>query len=230
LWVRVERRVAEPMVDLQTFTRQGMASTNAATMLVGFSLTAFFVLMTAFVQVPERAGYGFAASPEDAGRFFIPCSLAMIVCGPFAGSLGSRLGHALILRIGLATSSFALLLLAFAHDEFVLVLAWMGVLGIGIASALSAIGSLVIEHSHASETGVVSGGNMITRTIGAAFGAQVAAVVISAHTPVGSLVPGEAGFTVAFSLAAGAAALALVPAGLLGGRRLSLRRLALNPA
>jgi MFS family permease len=103
--------------------------------------------MPAFVQVPERAGYGFAASAQGAGPFFIPCSLAMIVWGPLAGSLGSRLGHASILRIGLATSSLAFVSLAFAHGTPALVLAWMGVLGIGIASALSAIGSLVIEHS-----------------------------------------------------------------------------------
>ncbi len=45
------RRVPEPLVDLATFSRPGMAWTNAATVLVGFSLTAFFVLAPAFVQV-----------------------------------------------------------------------------------------------------------------------------------------------------------------------------------
>jgi MFS family permease len=125
----------------------------------------------------------------------------------------------------------ALLLLAFAHDSSALVLVWMGALGVGIASALSAIGSLVIENSRASETGVVSGVNLITRTIGAAIGAQVAAAVISAHTTAGSLVPSEPGFTVAFALAGGAAGVALVPTLLLGDRRLRFRRrLALNPA
>jgi len=67
VWVAVERRVAEPMVDLRTFARRGMASTNAATLLVGFSLTAFFVLMPAFVQVGGPAGYGFGASAVVAG-------------------------------------------------------------------------------------------------------------------------------------------------------------------
>jgi hypothetical protein len=71
---------------------------------------------------------------------------------------------------------------------------------------------------------------MISRTIGAAIGAQLAAVVISAHTAAGSLVPDERGFTFAFALAAGAAGLALVPAALLGGRRRGRLRLALNPA
>jgi MFS family permease len=218
-WLAVERRVAEPMVDLNTFGRRSMASTNAATLLVGFSLTAFFVLAPAFVQVPERVGYGFGASAVQAGLFFIPCSLAMIVCGPFAGSLGGRIGHAVALRIGLMTASAALVGLAFLHDATAPVLLWMAFLGIGIAFALSAIGSLVIENSEPSETGVASGVNMITRTIGAAIGAQVAAALISAHTAAGSLIPDEAGFTVAFAAAAAAAGLALVPAAGLGRRR-----------
>jgi MFS family permease len=211
-----------------------MASTNAATMLVGFSLTAFFVLMPAFVQVPSgAAGFGFGASQVEAGLFFIPSSLAMIVCGTVAGALGTRYGHAWALKIGLGASSLALVLLAFLHDDRVPALAWMALLGIGIAFALAAIGTLVIEHSAASETGVASGGNMIMRTIGAAVGAQVVAAVISAHTSAGSLVPSESGFTIAFALAAGAAGLASVPAAGLGRRgRGGLRagRAALSPA
>ena len=232
VWVRVERRALEPLVDLRTFAQRGMASTNAATLLVGFSLTAFFVLMPAFVQVPSGAGFGFGASPVEAGLFFIPSSLAMIVCGPLAGALGTRYGHALALRIGLGASSVALMLLAFAHEDRWPALAWMGLLGVGIAFALAASGSLVLEHSAASETGVASGVNLIMRTIGAAVGAQVAAAVISAHTSAGALVPAESGFTIAFALAAGAAALALVPAAGLGRRRRGsrARRPALSPA
>jgi MFS family permease len=232
VWIRVERRVPEPLVDLRTFSQRGMASTNAATMLVGFSLTAFFVLMPAFVQVPSAAGYGFGASAVEAGLFFIPTSLAMIVCGPLAGALGTRHGHAFALRLGLVASSSAFVLLASVHASRWLALAWMGLLGVGIAFALAASGSLVIEHSAASETGVASGVNLIMRTIGAAVGAQVAAAVISAHTAVGALVPGESGFTIAFALAAGAAGLALVPAAGLGRRRRGLRprRPALSPA
>ena len=106
----------------------------------------------------------------------------------------------------------------------------MGLLGVGIAFALASIGSLVIEYSRASETGVASGVNMIMRTVGASVGAQLAAAVISAHTPAGSLMPDEAGFTIAFAMAAGAATLALVPALALGGRRRPRLRPALSPA
>ena len=114
-WMRIERRVPEPLVDLRDARRRAMALTNAATVLVGFSLTAFFVLMPAFVQVPT---YGFGASLTEAGLYFIPTAVAMIVCGPAAGWLGTRLGHAVALRIGLAASARSRsLLLAFAHAD-----------------------------------------------------------------------------------------------------------------
>ena len=205
----------------------GMAWTNAATVLVGFSLTSFFVLAPAFVQVDS---YGFGASVTQAGLYFLPSAIAMIVCGPAAGWLGTRFGHAVALRIGLAASSVAFGLLAFAHSSSGLALVWMGLLGVGIAFALAAIGTLVIENSAASETGVASGVNMIMRTIGAAVGAQIAAAVISAHTPVGALVPDESGFTIAFALAAGAAGLALIPAFAVGRRRRPRLRPAFSPA
>lgn len=227
LWVAVERRVPEPLVDLRTLAKPAMALTNSATMLVGFSLTAFFVLMPAFVQV---GSYGYGASLTEAGLYFIPSAVAMIVAGPVAGALGTRVGHAVALRIGLAASACAFSLLAFAHASPVLALVWMGLLGTGIAFALAAIGALVIESSSASETGVASGVNLIMRTIGAAVGAQVAAVVISAATPVGALVPHEAGFTIAFALAGAASLLALVPALALGRRRRARLRPALSPA
>jgi EmrB/QacA subfamily drug resistance transporter len=227
-WIAIERRVPEPLVDLRTLANPAMALTNAATVLVGFSLTAFFVLMPAFVQVPT---FGYDASLPQAGLYFIPSAVAMIVCGPAAGWLGTRFGHAVALRIGLAASAAAFLLLAFAHDDPALALVWMGLLGVGIAFALAAIGTLVIENSHASETGVASGVNLIMRTVGAAVGAQVAAAVISAATPAGALLPHESGFTTSFALAGLAVTLALIPAFALGGRSRRLRlRPALSPA
>jgi EmrB/QacA subfamily drug resistance transporter len=237
-WVRIEQSVPEPMIDVAMLRRRGMALTNLITFLVAFGMFSAFILLPNFVQIPRglpdeigaALDFGFGASPVAVGLFFVPSSIAMVIAGPLAGSLGQRFGPELPLRVGVALIALALGLFAVAHDQRWMIYVWMTFLGIGIACSFAALGSLVIANSRASETGVASGVNLITRTIGAAIGAQVAAAVISAHTPAGSLVPDEAGFTIAFALAGGAAALALVPTALLGGRRMRLRRLALNPA
>ena len=52
-------------MDLQTLLRPGMAATNASTILIGFSMTAFFVLVPGFLQSPTSSGFG--AQPDRGG-------------------------------------------------------------------------------------------------------------------------------------------------------------------
>jgi EmrB/QacA subfamily drug resistance transporter len=217
-WVRVERRTAEPMVDLRTFSRRGMAATNASTLLVGFAVTGLFVLLPAFIQADE-AGYGFGASLTETGLFFIPCALAMVVAGPVAGTLGARHGRPIVLWAGLAVAASGFALIGFAHDTPWTMYAWLGVVGTGLGTALTALGALVLDHCAPHETGVASGMNTIMRTIGGAIGAQVVVAILAANTLAGAPLPDEQGFTVAFLVAAAAALLALIPASLLRGTR-----------
>jgi MFS family permease len=63
MWLVVERRARHPLVDLPMLVRPGMAGTNAVTTLVGFSLTAFFVLVPGFLQAPKARATGSAPPP-----------------------------------------------------------------------------------------------------------------------------------------------------------------------
>ena len=226
LWVRIEQRVPEPLVDLRTFARREMAATNVTTLLMGFSMFATFILLPNFVQMPlgipaelaDEIEYGFSATPVEVGLFFIPSSIAMMVAGPFAGALGTRIGNERTLRIGIGFLVLALVLLATWHDEPWTIYAWMVFMGVGLAFSFASLGTLVIQYSRPGETGVASGMNTIMRTIGAALGSQVAAAIISANTLPGTEIPVERGFTVAFALSAAGALVALLPTFLLGRR------------
>ena len=229
LWAVIERRVREPMVDLGMLARPKMAATNAITFLVGFAMFSAFISLPNFVQVPaglpagiaERAGYGFGASPIESGLFFVPSSLAMIFAGPIAGSLGSRLGAAVPLRIGLLAAGSGLGLFVLAHDEPWHIYTSMALLGVGIGFSLAAVGKLAVDNARSRETGVASAINTIMRTAGAALGAQVAATIISANLIPGTAVPAETGFTVAFTIGTITVLAALVPTFVLtrGARR-----------
>ena len=215
LWIRVERRVPDPLIDLRTLARRGMAATNGSTALLGFAMTGFFVAVPAFLQSAQ----GFSASPIHAGLLLLPLSLAMIVAGPVGGALLSKLGTLPVLRGGLALMATGLALTAAEHGEQALVSVWFALMGVGAAFALAAIGALVIEHSKASETGVAGGMNSIMRTVGGAFGGQIAATVMT-----------SSGFTPAIAITAAAAVAALAPTLLLGLRPAARARLALANA
>ena len=226
VWVRIEQRVPEPLVDLKTFGRREMAATNLTTLIMGFSMFSTFILLPNFVQVPlglppeiaDRLRYGFGASPVEVGLFFLPSSVAMMIAGPLAGALGQRRGRLLPLRIGLAFLVLALGLLATLHDASWTIYVWMVFMGTGLAFCFATLGTLVIDYSRPGETGIASGMNTIMRTIGASLGAQVAAAIISANTLAGTEIPLERGFTIAFTLSAVGALVAFLPTLLLSRR------------
>jgi MFS family permease len=224
--VAIERRVAAPFVDLRMFAHPGMAATNLATVLIGYTMFSAFILVPSLVQVPGvppdglagGAETGFGASAIQTGLFFLPLSLAMIVAGPLSGVAADRFGRVLPLRAGLALTALGAGLFTVLRGEQWMVYAWMAVMGIGIALAMAAIASLVIDNSGPQETGVASGINAIMRMVGAALGSQVAAAVLSANTVEGTAIVTPAGYTIAFAAGAAGAALAVVPTWLLGGR------------
>jgi EmrB/QacA subfamily drug resistance transporter len=219
VWVGIEKRVPEPLVDLKTFARREMAATNLTTLVMGFSMFSTFILLPNFVQVPlglppdiaDELDYGFGASPVEVGLFFIPSSIAMMIAGPLAGALGQRYGRLLPLRIGLGSLVTSLVLLASLHEQSWTIYVWMVFMGVGLAFCFATLGTLVIDYSPPGETGVASGMNTIMRTIGASLGAQVAAAIISANTLAGTEIPLERGFTIAFTLSAVGALVAFAP-------------------
>jgi MFS family permease len=226
LWVRIEKRVPEPLVDLKTFARREMAATNLTTLIMGFAMFSTFILLPNFVQIPsglppdiaDQLDYGFGASPVQVGLYFIPSSVAMIIAGPLAGALGQRYGRIVPLRLGLGSLVLAVLLFATVHDDPWNIYVWMVFMGVGLAFCFATLGVLVIDYSEPGETGVASGMNTIMRTIGASLGAQVSAAIISANTLPGTEIPLERGFTLAFTLSAIGAALAFLPTLLLTRR------------
>jgi MFS family permease len=170
--------------------------------VLGFSMTAFFVLVPGFVQAE---GFGFGLSPTNAGLLLLPFSLAMIAAGPAAGALGTKRGRVVPLRIGLALGAASLAGLAALHANQASFVVWLPIMGVGMAFALAAIGALVIDYCRPEETGVASGMNTIMRASGAAIGAQLAAAIVSAHPGTGD------GYTIAFAMASIGLVVALAP-------------------
>ena len=79
-------------------------------------------------------------------------------------------------------------------------------LGVGIGLAFASLANLIVE-AVAGADGVATGMNTVMRTLGGSVGGQVVASIIAGTVLVG-MIPTEQGFTVAFSVAAVACALA----------------------
>jgi EmrB/QacA subfamily drug resistance transporter len=205
LWVLVERRSAEPMVDLKMLAHRPVLLTNVATMISGFALFSCFVLVPTFVQTDASNGYGFGATATQAGLFLLPSSVAMLFAGPLAGVLGRRFGSKWPLAGGLVVVSLAALIFAVAHDEEWHVLVASALLGLGVGAAFAAMAGLIADNVDPLEMGVASGMNTVVRVIGGVVGGQVGAALLTAQTIGSSGVPAESAYTTTFLLSCGAA-------------------------
>jgi EmrB/QacA subfamily drug resistance transporter len=218
-WVWFEQRTREPLVDIGLLRTRAVWTTNLTAFLTGFGMFGSFILIPQFVQTPESAGYGFGADVTAAGLFMLPSAVVMLVAGPLAGTLAGRVGSKVPLMIGTAATAVSFALLAAAHSEPWQVVVGVTLLGLGIGMSFASMANLIVEAVPQTQTGEATGMNTIMRTIGGAFGAQLAAVIVAEHVTAGSVFPSESGFTTAFVVGAVALTLALAAAAGIPGRR-----------
>ncbi|HEX8854225.1 MAG TPA: MFS transporter [Thermoleophilaceae bacterium] len=201
IWVWVETRVEEPLVDMRIMRERAVFTTNLTALFVGFGMFGSFILIPQFVQAPLSTGYGFGASVTTAGLFLLPSALVMLPAGPIAGTLGERYGSKLPLLAGSVLAALAYLFLAVAHDQRWEIYAATTLLGFGIGFAFAAMANLIVEAVPQDQTGVATGMNTIARTIGGALGAQLSATILAADH-LASGYPAESGYTGAFAMSA----------------------------
>ena len=72
-----------------------------------------------------------------------------------------------------------------------------GLLGIGIGLSFSAMANLIVQNVRQEQTGVATGMNAVTRTLGGAFGGQLAATLLASNLGAGGI-PTSSGFTLSF--------------------------------
>ncbi len=204
-WVRREIRTEIPLVDMTTMRLRAVWTTNLVALLLGAGMYSSFIVLPGFVETPARAGYGFAATVGQAGVFMLPSALLILLIGQTAGRIDARFGSRLplISGCGFAALGFALLTVSHAYEWEVYVAS--SLLGLGIGLAFAAMANLIVQAVPADQTGVATGVNTVTRTVGGAFGGQIAATILtgSAVGVSASALPSEGGFTLAFGLVAG---------------------------
>jgi EmrB/QacA subfamily drug resistance transporter len=207
LWIANEQRAAEPLVDMTMMRIRGVWTVNAAAFLVGAGMYSSFVLIPIFTETDSSAGYGFGASVTQAGLFMLPSTAMMLLVSPIAGRLANRVGARVPLVIGSFVTCMAFVFFGLAHDQRWEFYVGSALLGVGIALAFASLANLIVEAVRPDQTGVATGMNTVMRTVGGSVGSQVGASVLAA-TVVGSALPTEHGFTVAFFLAAAVCGLA----------------------
>ncbi|WP_328507020.1 MFS transporter [Streptomyces sp. NBC_00391] len=214
LLVLVERRTAEPLIDMGVLGRGPVLMTNLASLLVGFGQFGVFLLVPQLIQAPTATGYGFGGDATLAGLVMLPGSLTMLAAGPLSGLLSARLGGRTSLALGSLITGTGLLLLAAHHDSQHAVLGFTTLAFTGVGMSFAAMPNLIVDAVEPTRTGEATGINVLVRAVGASLGTQVIAGVLAGGSGATGAQPTAHAYTLSFGIAAAgaliAAAVALV--------------------
>src|SRR5207302_5930067 len=85
LWIAVERRVRQPLVDPRQLFMPAVLSANLMALLIGFGIYGPLFLITEFVQTPTTTGYGLGLSVLATGLVMLPQGAGSLVASRIAG-------------------------------------------------------------------------------------------------------------------------------------------------
>lgn len=212
VWGRYQLRTPHPLVDLRVSARRPVLFTNAASVLVGFSMYTSSLVLPQLLQAPAHTGYGLGQSLVAAGLWMAPGGLVMMALSPVSASLTRRRGARTSLLVGAGVIAVGYVLATLLlRNAFELMVAGV-VVSAGVGIAYAAMPGLIMGAVPPHETASANGLNSLMRQVGTSVSSAATAVLLAHMTvTVGPLtVPSLTGYRVAFLIAAGAALLGLL--------------------
>jgi DHA2 family multidrug resistance protein-like MFS transporter len=191
LFVRRQRRVAHPLIDVTLFRNGAFSGAVLASFVAVFALMGLLFFFSQYLQLVR--GFG----PLRAGLAEMPATLASIVVVAAVGPLVARLGRGRAVAAGLAVAALGLLLVAFAEQAPHYL--WLGLtlvpVGLGVGLALTLTVDSVLSAVPRDKAGSASAISETAYELGAALGiailGSVVTLVYRAALPTGDAVPAE---------------------------------------
>lgn len=168
-FVRRERRLAEPLIEMSIFARRAVS--------VGLSsgLVSYLVLFGTLVLVP----YYLSAEHIDAALIGIQLAVLPVTLGiaaPVAGRLLNRVGARPLTGGGLLVTGAGLLEIALRNDTTGLLIG-LALAGLGLGAFTPANNATIMSAAPNGHTGVVGGVLNMTRGFGTALGVALASAL-----------------------------------------------------
>jgi len=173
---RVERRVADPIVDFDLFrNRPYFGASAAAFALVGAYWTVMF-FQPQYLQ--DVRGH----SPIAAGLLILPITVPMIFVSPFSGRLIARFGARRLMTVGMSCGVVGLVLLTRVGSDspFALVLAGYLVFGVALGLVYAPMSTAAMAAMPADKVGIAAGVLAMDRVLAGAVSLAATGAVFHA--------------------------------------------------
>ena len=174
VFIVIERRSKEPLVDLRLIIHKVILPANLIIMVVGFSM--FMVFQTIPVLVRNPVPLGFGGDAAAVGYTQLPFAIVLLVFGPTSGLIVSKLGSVKPIIMGTAISAVAFFGLVAFHEGWAAVAVNLAVLSTGLSLTNVGAMNVTILATPAEFIGMSLGMNNLLRILGSSVGPALAGV------------------------------------------------------
>jgi len=177
IFVVVERKVHDPMLDLSLFRRPPFAGSNFVAFAAYFGTFSIFFFTALYLQEVANA------SAYQTALDFIPMAAGLIVASALTGPWVARVGPRIPMTVGCLLAGVGILLTDHVlgpHVDFA-TLGWvLPIAGIGFGMALVPVTSTPLTVVRPERSGMAASATNTSREMGAVFGVAILGAIVNA--------------------------------------------------
>ncbi len=176
LFVSIEQRVSDPMIDLSLFSSRSFRAGTVAVMLWAFGLFGIYFFTAIYLQ--DVVGF----SATVAGLAFVPMALLMAVGATVSDRVSARLGSNRVIGFAMVLmgAGIASVSMFGSHVGFLALMPGLAVIGIGGGLTIP-LTSVVVGEMPAERAGVASAIFNASREVAGLLGITVIGVILTAR-------------------------------------------------
>ena len=189
LWMPLQLRLNEPLVDLRISARRPVLLTNISTVLIGFAMFGQMLAVTQLLTLPSATGHGFGFTPMQAGLTMLPGGVLMVFLAPVSAGITNKYGAKITLVAGAFIMGFGYISLVFMLGTLLTLIIGTVLVSAGLALAYAAMPTLIMRAVPMTETASANGLNALLRSVGTSSASAAVAAVLAGMTTGAAGVP-----------------------------------------
>jgi EmrB/QacA subfamily drug resistance transporter len=175
LFIRVEQKASQPMMELRHFRNRPFAAANISALISFMAMFSIILLLPFFLD--KELNY----SPKEIGFVFLAVPLVMSVASPLSGWLSDRTNSYLLSSVGVGIAGLSILSLSSmsSSSSFLDVTSRLAVLGLGMGLFQAPNNSIIMGSLPKEQLGIAAGSLGTMRNMGMVIGIAISGAVFS---------------------------------------------------
>ncbi|HEX5672984.1 MAG TPA: MFS transporter [Nitrososphaeraceae archaeon] len=174
-----ERNTRFPLISSRLFLDRRILASNIILLIVGMSMFTIFQTLPILAQSPNPVGFNNNALEMSLVQ--LPFALVLLILGPLAGFIITKIGQTTPLVIGTFAMSLGFFLLLLGRFNEFYISVYLVTISIGLSLTNVSSTNIVMVRSSFEQIGISLGISNLLRIIGSSIGPTIAGLFMQTH-------------------------------------------------